>query len=364
MTADIYRRLADHVAALEMNPPREGLEEVLKEVFNPLEAEIALALPNNLIPLQPVTVDEILKRVSISREELINVLERLAARGLLFSGRSGDGQIGYALLQRGFGFAQTPFWKGEKTPTAKKMAELLGNTFFKNTAIEQTYGATSTKPFQFIPMHSVLKPDIQAVYSCTMLEKVVEKAKTIAVGHCPCRMRAQLQGRGCNHLLEVCLKFDEMADFLVEREIARPVTKEEALEIIRKSEQDGLVHFVDNALGDVKHNCNCCGCCCWALGPIRRRQIPRDVVMATYFIRETDESECSGCGSCAEVCPVNAITVIDNVATIDGAWCVGCGICVSACPNMAAYLKPKSEQIPSSDFRELHNRIRQEKGDK
>jgi ferredoxin len=162
--------------------------------------------------------------------------------------------------------------------------------------------------------------------------------------------------------LEACLKFDEMAEFLIEREMGREVTKEEAREIIGQAAKDGLVHFVDNALGDIKHNCNCCGCCCWALSPIKRRKTPRDVIMATYFMRETDKKECIGCGDCVKVCPVDALTMGDDFPLVDENWCVGCGVCIPKCPTGAAKLRKKSDQVPARDFRQLHERIMKERG--
>lgn len=41
---------------------------------------------------------------------------------------------------------------------------------------------------------------------------------------------------------------------------------------------------------------------------------------------------CLGCGVCAEVCALEAITIVDSRATIDQELCVGCGLCADACP--------------------------------
>jgi len=337
------------------------LEEILKENFTPLEAEVALALPNDVIPLQVVGVDDIIGRVDLSRQELVSILDRLSRRGLIFSGKTQKGEKGYALLQRDFGYPQTWFWKGEKTTFVKKMSDLI-DKYHKGTALQQPYGTSKTPASQFIPINRAVSPELQAVYPYTMLEEVVEGARKIAVAHCACRVRNQLGGKGCNHLLEVCLKFDELAEYLIEREVGREVTKEEALGILRKAEEDGLVHFVDNALGEIKSNCNCCSCCCWALGPIKRRRIPRDAIMATYFIRETDEAECIACGDCVTVCPVDALAMGDDFPVVDNNWCVGCGLCVLKCANSAAKLRRKSEELPACDFTELHQKIREEKG--
>ena len=61
----------------------------------------------------------------MKREELEPALERMVQKGALFSGSTADGETGYALLQVGFGFPQTFFWKGEDTPHARKMARLV-----------------------------------------------------------------------------------------------------------------------------------------------------------------------------------------------------------------------------------------------
>lgn len=362
-TIDIYKQLAGHLSTLGMGyPPHEALEEILRANFTPVEAEVALALPTRVIPLQPIGIEEIMSAVDLPRVELEDILEGLSQRGLLFSGKTDDGETGYALQQVGFSFPQTYFWKGEDTPHARNMASLVAKYF--NRKVTQEAYASETKAFRYIPVGKTIQPELQAVYPYHMMESVIQQATVFAVCHCSCRMVARLRGMSCEHPTEVCMKFDEVAQYVIDRKLGREITREKAREIIRQSEEAGLVHFVDNAIGDIKHNCNCCGCACWNVGSIKRRKIPRDMLMATYFIRETDEEECTGCGECVEACPVDAIQMEDDIPMVDEDWCIGCGVCVAKCPAEAAKLKlrpDKSGQLPNSSFKELHERILTEK---
>jgi ferredoxin len=362
---DIYEKLARHLSALGMGyPVKEELIEILKENFTAQEAEVALAIPNTPTPLQPVEVKDILAGIPLSRKALVAHLERLAHKGLIFSGTTQGGERGYALHQVGYGFPQTFFWGGQESPHAVKMARLVARYFNRETT-EEAYSPSETKPYRYIPVGRTLETGKQAVLPFHMIEHVVEQATTLAVAHCPCRMAYTLNGRRCDHPTEVCLKFNDLARYVIERGLAREVTREEALEIVRRAEEAGLVHFVDNAEGDIQHNCNCCGCACWNVGNIRRRRIPRDVLMATYFIRETDEEECSGCGACVDVCPVLAVGMEGDLPRVDTDWCIGCGVCGTVCPTGAArvVLRPdRSDRLPAREFRELHTIIRREKG--
>ncbi|HVN24217.1 MAG TPA: 4Fe-4S binding protein [Syntrophorhabdales bacterium] len=53
---------------------------------------------------------------------------------------------------------------------------------------------------------------------------------------------------------------------------------------------------------------------------------------------KVDEETCTACGACAEVCPVDAITVEDS-AKIDAEACTECGACVEECPVEAIKLE-------------------------
>jgi hypothetical protein len=79
-----------------------------------------------------------------------------------------------------------------------------------------------------------------------MMQEVIQKVHVIALVHCPCRATAQLIGKKkCDHPLENCIKYDELAEYLIEKGIGKEITNQEGLDVIKKSEEAGLVHLVD-----------------------------------------------------------------------------------------------------------------------
>lgn len=56
--------------------------------------------------------------------------------------------------------------------------------------------------------------------------------------------------------------------------------------------------------------------------------------MATAVI---EREQCTCCGLCIDICPLQAISLNDAVM-IDSSKCMGCGSCVNECPNEAISL--------------------------
>jgi Pyruvate/2-oxoacid:ferredoxin oxidoreductase delta subunit len=358
---ETYQRLARHLGPLLSGYPfDDNLIELIKGGFSEPEAQAALAIPNDLVPLEVAPFKYIAARSEMPAQELGQLLDGLAARGQIFSRPAPDGGPGYALLQVGYGMPQSYFWGGQSDATAQKMAKLVLGYFKVNTTRE-IYGGRSTKTFRYAPASLSVDLPKQGVLPQEMMEPVISVAEKIALCHCPCRTSARVLGRtDCEHSLEVCLKYDEMAEFVLDRGLGRQISADEALAVLKKSEEEGLVHMVDNAEGAIKHTCNCCGHYCWNVGIIRRRKIPRDVLMASYFIRATEAEECIGCGACVDICPVDAIRLEDDVAVVDQDWCIGCGVCAVPCPTDAISIVRRIEGRSPGTTGELFERMKNE----
>ena len=113
---------------------------------------------------------------------------------------------------------------------------------------------------------------------------------------------------GCGHLEEdMCLYLNDNAISFSKNGEHRLITKEEAYEILRRAEDNGLVHEVNQALGfdDVTAICNCCGCSCYALRIAELFRSPNGV--SSNFIARVDKDKCVACGQCVENCQTNAV---------------------------------------------------------
>ena len=359
---DIYLRLAKHLEELIMGYPfNEALPELLKEMYDPVEAQVALAIPNNLAPLEVVDQATIVDRGDLPESSVIEALQSLSSRNMIYTRKTETGETGYALLQVGYGVPQTFFWAGRNDERARRMAKLVLN-YFSVPTTQKVYASQPTKTYKYSPANLSIDLAMQGVMPYEQMGPLIEATNKIAVAHCPCRMSATILGRtDCHHSLEVCIKYDEMAEFVIDGGLAREISKDEALSILSNSEKEGLVHMVDNAQGQIKHTCNCCGHYCWNVGILRRRKVPRDMLMAVYFIRDTFLDECIGCSACAEICPVDAVVMVNDRPVVDQNWCIGCGVCAVSCPSGVISVKRRLDKQAPESFSALHQRIKKEK---
>jgi electron transfer flavoprotein alpha subunit/NAD-dependent dihydropyrimidine dehydrogenase PreA subunit len=57
---------------------------------------------------------------------------------------------------------------------------------------------------------------------------------------------------------------------------------------------------------------------------------------------EINKDKCIGCGACVDVCPFGALTLVDNIATVDDK-CTACGACLDVCPEEALRLPERPQ---------------------
>lgn len=344
------------MSKLPIGPPTNPyLAQMLRESLTEEEAGILLHLPTGLAPMTTLACENVADRVHRPGKEIKALLDDLAARGMVYKGRDGEGREGYALHSFGYGMPQAVFWPNEDTPYARRMAELCIKYSTREALIE-AFGGTGTKVYRWVPVNRTLDRTWQAVLPYADMEKVIAGAGVIAVVNCNCRVMSRLRDRKpCAYPLEVCMKYDELAEYVIDMGIGRRISRDESLAINLKAEEAGCVHFADNVIeGEVKHACNCCPCCCWSLGNLKRRRIPRDLLMACQFIRHTDFENCAGCGICADACPLDAVAMRNDIPEVDAAWCLGCGVCARSCPNHAITMVRRDDiEDPLSRFDSL-----------
>jgi ferredoxin len=139
-------------------------------------------------------------------------------------------------------------------------------------------------------------------------------------------------------------------------QLGRRVSKEEAIEHLKKCDDAGLVHMIGRNLLDkqwlgVKDGerllsiCNCDPCCClWRISPILEPKIGSKVMRLQGIKVKVNEFKCSGCQTCQEgICFVHAISMKNDKAFISEE-CRGCGRCIEICPQKAIEIEIKDAE--------------------
>jgi Fe-S-cluster-containing hydrogenase component 2 len=228
--------------------------------------------------------------------------------------------------------------------------------FFKNGfALE--YLSANTPQMRTIPMDQAIESTTR-IATYDELASIIQNADHIVVAECVCKRSQDLLDKPCERTTrrEVCMYFRDFANAFTKGGWGREVSKEEAIEIARQNEEDGLILQASGAQ-DVEFICSCCSCCCGVLRTLSVFPKLTQLVASNYFAQVTP-SDCKGCGSCVRRCNMNAIDLEDRLAKVNLDRCIGCGLCVPSCPKHAMHLVNKSkETIPPQTMDEMLDRI-------
>ncbi len=140
------------------------------------------------------------------------------------------------------------------------------------------------------------------------VSKYLNDNDIFSVADCSCRTAREAMGEGCGHLKEdMCIQMGHAAEYYIRTKRGRQITREEAFEIIKRAEENGLMHQIPNLDGSGKTHaiCNCCGCSCLALRTASMF-INADMVRSNY-VSKVDKEKCVACGECVQNCPANAL---------------------------------------------------------
>jgi H+/Na+-translocating ferredoxin:NAD+ oxidoreductase subunit B len=333
MSTDIYEILAEHLDNLPGGYPRteSGVEmRILRRLFTPGEAELGIHL--TIIPEEPRVVA---RRANIPVEEATRRLEEMEKKGLIAGIPQENKPPAYMALHCAVGFYEAQVNKLDKDLVQnfeEYLDPLTAQSFWRGVPQMRT-----------IPLNKSLSiPDVVMPYERG--EDLVRAHKAFAVSNCICRQEQRIMGKGCDKPEESCLTLGMFADMVVRNGRGRAISLEEALAILQRAEEAGLVLQPANAKESL-FICTCCGCCCNVLRSLKRYPEPANLV-ASAFLASLNTETCKGCGLCTKRCQMEALHLNNKKAVQDLNRCIGCGLCVTTCPTQSLSLvrKPKEKQ--------------------
>ncbi len=175
-----------------------------------------------------------------------------------------------------------------------------------------------------IGMHVIpVEKEVTANRESIKLEKIsywLQKYEGhISAGICSCRASRAMLGEGCtDDENDWCIQIGDMADYTVETGRAHYITKEEALEILKRAEENGYVHQITNIDGEdhIFDICNCNVKICNALRTSLLYNTPN--MSKSAYTASVKKENCVACGRCVEICPAGALKLGQKLCTKDG----------------------------------------------
>ena len=325
-------------------PRREEFKSALEETFTEDDLRIFFQLPY-LGFISEGKFKKKLEKIGLADREFDQAMSRMIPKGLVDKfQKKGE-----------WGFERAPVIvvlemtvrESEDSPfrqiTAQVMNDLIEGAaetiptktpYYRVLPVEPAIQSDSASTFLKI---NAEVPDTRQVLPLDIISEMIKGAELIALSNCYCRSAKQILGEGCEHPLETCFYFDELAQMKLQTDYARQVTYEEALDILYECETHGLVHNVSNCEGKIQTLCNCCECSCGVLKAWNRGL--RNTTSPSRFVVQLDVEKCNLQKLCVDACPVKALAVKEEKLLINKDACIGCGLCVPACPEGALHLE-------------------------
>ncbi|MDA3904002.1 MAG: 4Fe-4S dicluster domain-containing protein [Desulfuromusa sp.] len=345
-----YSNLSDRLNRYPQGaPPSQLLYKILAILFSEKEAELVAQLP-----IKPFNAQKASQIWKLGLTESRNILEALASRAILVDIEK-EGKSVYVLPPPMAGFFEFSLMRTRGDIDQKVLSEL----FYQYMNVEEDFirelmarGETQLGR-TFIHEPVLTNEEALHVLDYERATEVIKTASHIGVGACYCRHKMYHLDKACDAPMDICMTFNSSAASLTKHGHARRIDSVECLDLLQQAYDHNLVQFGENVRESVNFICNCCGCCCEAMIAARRFTI-LNPVHTTNFIPEIDQQNCTGCGKCVNVCPVEAIALSSandpkkptrKQASLIEDRCLGCGLCVRACAEEVIKLKSRPERV-------------------
>jgi len=327
----VYHELREHLDRMPIGYPatKSGIEiKILKHLFQPDQAQIATFLSWKWKKLEEI--HKTINKNEISINQLESVLNEMVH----------DGLINYKYDNNTKLYANAPLVVGFYEYQLKRLDKQLVKDVFHY--IKEAFGfeimRTQISQLRTVPIEQSIESEIK-ISTYDNIREIFEKAKPpFAVTNCICKKATDMIENPCKitERREICMAVDWMAQLYVDQGWAREISKKEALSILKKNEEDGLILNVENTQEPLFF-CGCCTCCCGLTAGLKKLHNPSKLAHNNFYA-QVDSELCIGCGTCIDRCQMEAITFEENKAQINKKRCIGCGNCVYICPSDALSL--------------------------
>lgn len=351
--AKLGKKITDRI------PQKLGLKKITRNdpeywglagVLSDEEAELALKLGVR----KPKTLPEIVKLSGLEEKKCEALLEEMSRKGLLeYNWENTAHEKQYVLPMYVPGCAEFFNMNAKILESNPEMG-----TFFEHMSRLPLEKITPFVPeggagigMHVIPVEKAIEMENESVdleHISYWLSKYEGK---YAASPCSCRRSRLTHNEGCADDPEGwCIAIGDMADYVVEtQKDGRYITKEEALDIFKKAEENGFVHQITNIDGKDKifAICNCNVNVCYALRTSQLFNTPN--MSRSAYVAKVEKQNCVACGKCVEACPAGAVKLGQKLCDKEG-----CEITYPRMPLPGD--QPWGEHMWSHNYRDI-NRI-------
>jgi ferredoxin len=320
-------------------PAHRAFFELLEELFTEEECRVAAGIPLRLASLRSIA-----RNAKLSDDATRTILDRLVRKGLVVDlPRDGRSTV-YFLNPTVIGFFEFSMMRVRDEIDQRRVSELMWSYMRDDPDLGfmRMLGEGETFIARPLVNEGALEPEAWTeILDIDKATAIIDEAGSWAEGICHCRHVKLHLGKRCDYPLDHCLALGSGAEYLIRNGIAKRIDRERAREVLDYAREHGNVQMADNVRNRPGFICNCCSCCCEMMEAFRTLPEMTKVISSNYIAVIADE-QCSGCGKCADACPIDVIDLVPasgtdkipkrkKMADVDDTRCLGCGVCHAAC---------------------------------